>query len=96
MAAGRQSEDPLREVEEFEPGGDLVSAVRVPVREVVEGHEVVAPRVREDGRRERDGGVVRVVGDIDGAFRDGGVARGAVRQRRHGQQRREEATYIAP
>merc|ERR1719482_2501725 len=41
---GGRSEDPLGEVEELEPGGELEAAVGVPVGEVVEGDEVVAAR----------------------------------------------------
>ena len=88
-------EHPLCASAQLEPGGHLVSAVRGASPRCRE-RDVAAPRVREDGRRERDGGVVRVVRDVDRTFRDGGVTGGAVRQRRHGQQRREEATDIAP
>ena len=69
VGAGR-SEDPLREVEELEPGGDLVAAVRVPIREVVERDEVVLTLVGKDCRREGDRRVVSVVRDVNGAFGD--------------------------
>ena len=60
-----RSEDPLREVQQLEPRRDAEAALGVPVREVVEGDEVLAARLLEDRRGQGHGGVVGVVDDVD-------------------------------